>query len=639
MIGKRLSELREEMKHVGVQWCVIPTSDCHNSEYVSSFFRVREYFSGFTGSAGTLLVGMDQAFLFTDGRYFIQAEEELAGTGIFLMKMGEPEVPTLYECLEQHLREGERIGFDGRVVTFDSGERISEIAGKRKCSILWDFDPAAEVWKDRQKLVHHPIRSLSEEYTGEGVVSKLARVREVMKKEHAQVHILTSLDDIAWLYNIRSNDVSCCPVALAYTVITRNRALLFAEEGIKDKEVRDRLTAAGVEFYPYEAFYEMLGRLTEDKQSAEGLRKDEQSHEPDRLREAEWDMGLWQKKTQEEPDSGIRILLDQCQVNFRVLMELQKNGGQLTVVSRQNPTTAMKAVKNETELNHIRNAHLKDAIAVTRFMYRLKKNIGKLPMDEVTAAADLDGLRAGQEGFLELSFPTISAYGTNGAIVHYSAKKESCAPLKPEGMLLVDSGGHYIDGTTDITRTFILGPVTQQMKEHYTLVLRAMLSLRATRFLYGCTGENLDIRAREVLWEHGLDYKHGTGHGIGNLLNVHEGPQSFRWKHAKDAKPAAVLEEGMITSDEPGIYLEGQYGIRIENELLCRKGEKNEYGQFMYFEDLTFVPIDLDGVEKSRMSETDKERLNDYHRMVYEKLEPYFEGEEKEWLKYVTRKI
>lgn len=618
MTGKRLSELREEMKHVGVHWCVIPTSDCHNSEYVSSFFRVRVYFSGFTGSAGTLLVGMDQAFLFTDGRYFIQAEEELAGTGILLMKMGEPEIPTLYECLDQHLLEGERVGFDGRVVTFDCGERISEIARKRKCSILWDFDPAAEVWKDRPKLVHHPIRSLSEEYTGEGVVSKLARVREVMKKEHAQVHILTSLDDIAWLYNIRSKDVACCPVALAYTIITQKHALLFAEEGIKDKEVRDRLTEAGVELYPYEAFYETLGRLTEDKQSAESLRKDGQT---------------------QEPDNGIRILLDQRQVNFRVLTELQKNGSQLTVVSRQNPTTAMKAVKNETELMHIRNAHLKDAIAVTRFMYRLKKNIGKLPMDEVTAAADLDELRAGQEDFLELSFPTISAYGANGAIVHYSAKKENCAPLKPEGMLLVDSGGHYIDGTTDITRTFILGPVTQQMKEHYTLVLRAMLSLRATRFLYGCTGENLDIRAREVLWEQGLDYKHGTGHGIGNLLNVHEGPQSFRWKHAKDAEPAAVLEEGMITSDEPGIYLEGQYGIRIENELLCRKGEKNEYGQFMYFEDLTFVPIDLDGVAESRMSETDKERLNDYHRMVYEKLEPYFEGEEKEWLRYVTRKL
>lgn len=639
MTGKKLSELREEMKHVGVQWCVIPTSDCHNSEYVSSFFMVREYFSGFTGSAGTLLVGSDQAFLFTDGRYFIQAGEELAGTGILLMKMGEPEVPTLYECLEQQMQEGERLGFDGRVVTSDTGKRLSEVARKRKCSVCWDFDPAAAVWKDRPELIHHPIRLLSGEDTGESAAGKLERVREVMKKEHAQVHILTSLDDIAWLYNIRSNDVACCPVALAYTVITQKRALLFAEEGIKDKEVRDRLTEAGVELYPYEAFYEMLGRLTDDKQNIECLQKDEQTQEPDRLPEAEQDMDLRQKESYEEPEGGIRILLDQRQVNFRVLMELQKNGSQLTVVSRQNPTTAMKAVKNETELAHIRNAHLKDAVAVTRFMYWLKKNIGKLPMDEASVAAYLDELRAGQKGFWELSFPTISAYGTNGAIVHYSPKEGKCAPLKPEGMLLVDSGGHYIDGTTDITRTFILGPVTQQMKEHYTLVLRAMLSLRATRFLYGCTGENLDIRARAVLWEHGLDYKHGTGHGIGHLLNVHEGPQSFRWKHAKDAEPAAVLEEGMITSDEPGIYLEGQYGIRIENELLCRKGEKNSYGQFMYFEDLTFVPIDLDGVEEGLMSEVDRERLNTYHQMVYEKLKPCFEGEEREWLRHVTRKI
>lgn len=638
MTGKRLSELREEMKRVGVQWCVIPTSDCHNSEYVSSFFMVREYFSGFTGSAGTLLVGPEQAFLFTDGRYFIQAKEELAGTGILLMKMGEPEVPTLYECLEQHLQEGERLGFDGRVVTSDTGNRLSEVTRKCKCSVCWDFDPAA-VWKDRPELIHHPIRLLSGEDTGESVAGKLERVREVMKQEHVQVHILTSLDDIAWLYNIRSNDVECCPVALAYTVITQERALLFAEEGIKDEEVRNRLVEVGVELYPYEAFYETLGRMVEAGQNAECWQKDEQTQGQDILQEAEQDTGSLRKEIQEEPDRGIRILLDQRQVNYRVLMELKKNGSRITVVSRQNPTIAMKAVKNETELAHIRNAHLKDAVAVTRFMYWLKKNIGKLPMDEASAASYLDGLRAGQEGFWDLSFPTISAYGTNGAIVHYSPKEGKCAPLKPEGMLLVDSGGHYIDGTTDITRTFILGPVTQQMKEHYTLVLRAMLSLRATRFLYGCTGENLDIRAREVLWEQELDYKHGTGHGIGHLLNVHEGPQSFRWKHAKEAEPAAVLEEGMITSDEPGIYLEGQYGIRIENELLCRKGEKNSYGQFMYFEDLTFVPIDLDGVEEGLMSEVDKERLNTYHQMVCEKLEPYFTGEEREWLRYVTRKI
>ena len=436
-----------------------------------------------------------------------------------------------------------------------------------------------------------------------------------MKKEEAGIHVLTSLDDIAWLYNIRSNDVECCPVVLAYTMVTKDRALLFAEEGFaagEDTSARERMEKAGVEIYPYDRFYKMLSSV------AAQAAKEEQAS---------------------------RVWIDESQVNFRVLKELQKicaeEGAQAgtKLLNKENPTTLMKSIKNETELKHTRRAHIKDAVAVTKFMYWLKKNIGSIPMDEVSVAEKIDGLRAQQEGFIELSFPTISAYGTNGAIIHYGAQKETCAALKPEGMLMIDSGGHYIDGTTDITRTFILGPVTSEMKKHYTLVLRAMLSMRATRFLHGCTGANLDIRAREVLWEHGLDYKHGTGHGVGNILNVHEGPQSFRWKLLPDAGKPAVFEEGMITSDEPGIYLENQYGIRIENEILCRKGEENEYGQFMYFEDLTFVPIDLDGVELSQMSELDKERLNDYHAAVFEKLKPYFEGEELTWLRHVTRAV
>ena len=615
MKNERLLSLRNQMKEAGVHCMVIPTSDYHNSEYVSDFFMARKYFSGFTGSAGTLVVTPDEAALFTDGRYFIQAAKELKDSGITLMKMGEPEVPTMTEYVDQKLQQGWTLCFDGRVLTSSKGSELEEIARKHGGQLRFDLDLCDAAWKNRPALIHHPVWVLSEEYAGESVEEKLTRVREEMKKEEAGIHVLTSLDDIAWLYNIRSNDVECCPVVLAYTMVTKDRALLFAEEGFaagEDTSARERMEKAGVEIYPYDRFYEMLGSVAA-------------------------------QATKEEKAS--RVWIDESQVNFRVLKELQKicaeEGAQAgtKLLNKENPTTLMKSIKNETELKHTRRAHIKDAVAVTKFMYWLKKNIGSIPMDEVSVAEKIDGLRAQQEGFIELSFPTISAYGTNGAIIHYGAQKETCAALKPEGMLMIDSGGHYIDGTTDITRTFILGPVTSEMKKHYTLVLRAMLSMRATRFLHGCTGANLDIRAREVLWEHGLDYKHGTGHGVGNILNVHEGPQSFRWKLLPDAGKPAVFEEGMITSDEPGIYLENQYGIRIENEILCRKGEENEYGQFMYFEDLTFVPIDLDGVELSQMSELDKERLNEYHAAVFEKLEPYFEGEELTWLRHVTRAV
>ena len=615
MKNERLLSLRNQMKEAGVHCVVIPTSDYHNSEYVSDFFMARKYFSGFTGSAGTLVVTPDEAALFTDGRYFIQAAKELEGSGITLMKMGEPGVPTMTEYVDQKLQKGWTLCFDGRVITSSKGGELEEIAKKHEGQVRFDLDLCDAAWENRPVLIHHPVWVLSEEYAGESVEEKLVRVREEMKKEEAGIHVLTSLDDIAWLYNIRSNDVECCPVVLAYTMVTKDRALLFAEEGFaagEDTSARERMEKAGVEIYPYDRFYEMLSSV------AAQAAKEEQAS------------GIW---------------IDESQVNFRVLKELKKicaeEGAQAgtSLLNKENPTTLMKSIKNETELKHTRRAHIKDAVAVTKFMYWLKKNIGSIPMDEVSVAEKIDGLRAQQEGFIELSFPTISAYGINGAIIHYGAQKETCAVLKPEGMLMIDSGGHYIDGTTDITRTFILGPVTPEMKKHYTLVLRAMLSMRATRFLHGCTGANLDIRAREVLWEHGLDYKHGTGHGVGNILNVHEGPQSFRWKLLPDAGKPAVFEEGMITSDEPGIYLENQYGIRIENEILCRKGEKNEYGQFMYFEDLTFVPIDLDGVELSQMSELDKERLNDYHAAVFEKLKPYFEGEELTWLRHVTRAV
>ncbi|MDE7286990.1 MAG: aminopeptidase P family protein [Lachnospiraceae bacterium] len=605
MIEERLQKLRKSMRAASINCYLIPTSDYHDSEYVSSFFMVRKYFSGFTGSAGTLVVSKEEAALFTDGRYFIQAAKELAGTEIKLMKMGEAGVPTIPQYLEKVLKEGENLGFDGRVVKADDADTYEEILRKKHGRIIWDKDLAEEIWEGRPALVHHPVYILEQCYSGEGALRKIERVRDKMKAEGADVHILTSLDDIAWLLNIRGNDVESCPVVLSYAVIAKDKVLLFAKENhgkenesgeeIWTEELCQYLKENGVELCFYSDFYDYISKMHEKK-----------------------------------------VLFCKGRASCRLMKELP---GDVTVIDRPNPTTLMKAVKNQAEMENLRKSHLWDGVAVTHFMYWLKKNVGKISMTEVSAAVYLEELRRKYDHFVEPSFGTICAYGANGALAHYSAKEDACAQILPEGMLLVDSGGHYLEGTTDITRTFVLGTVTKEMKEHFTLVLRALLSLKNSRFLHGCRGVNLDVMARQVLWEKGLDYKHGTGHGVGYLLSVHEGPNSFRWKLLPDYQDNAVLEEGMVTTDEPGIYIEGSHGIRLENELLCRKDEVNEYGQFMYFEDLTCVPFDLDGVEPSLLTDMDRKRLNAYHSEVFEKLEPYFEGEELEWLREVTRKI
>ena len=595
MIRERLGKLRESMKASGIDCYLIPTSDYHDSEYVSGFFRVRAFFSGFTGSAGTLVVFQEEAALFTDGRYFIQAEKQLDGTGISLMKIGEPEVPTLNEYLEQKLADGQSLGFDGRVVKAQSAKEYEEILKKKQGRLVWDKDLAEGIWEERPALEHHPVYLLDERFSGESTASKIARLREKMKEEKATMHILTSLDDIAWLLNIRGNDVESCPVVLAYAVVTMEDVFVFAGENACSKEVCSYFVENRITLRPYEAFYDYVASI-----------------------------------------HGEKLLICLNRVNCRVKKELADD---VEIIDKSNPTTLMKAVKNPVEMENLRKSHLKDGIAVTHFMYWLKKNIGKLPMTEISAAEQLEMFRRQQEGFIEPSFGTICAYGANGAIVHYSATSENFARLRPEGLLVVDSGGHYPEGTTDITRTFALGPLTEEMKMHFTLVLRAMLNLKNTRFLSGCRGLNLDVRAREIFWEHGLDYKHGTGHGVGYLLNVHEGPNGFRWRLTSVHEENAELEEGMVTTDEPGLYIEGSHGIRIENELLCRKGEENEYGQFMYFEDLTCVPIDLDAVELSLLEPKDRERLNAYHREVFEKLSPYFEGEELAWLKEAAREV
>ncbi len=598
MIKERLAALRAAMKEADIDCYIIPTSDYHNSEYVSEYFMVRKYFSGFTGSAGTLVVLKDKAALFTDGRYFIQAAKQLQGSDITLMKMGEPKVPTLEEYVRQELKEGENIGFDGRVITAGDGLAFEKTAMEKGGKVIFHLDLAEKIWKDRPALLFTPVFVLKEEYSGESCDDKLKRLREKMKEEGAAVHLLTTLDDIAWLFNLRAKDVESCPVLLSYAVITMDEAILFAGERAFDETVRKYLAEHHITLKPYDDFYTYVADLV---------------------------------KTGPKE----KLLVCENRINYRLKKEL----GDAVIVDRVNPTTLMKAVKNSTEQENLRKVHLMDGVAVTKFMYWLKTNVGKVPMTEVSASDYLESLRGSNPTYIEPSFATICAYGANGAIIHYTATPESYSEIQAKGMLMVDSGGHYYEGSTDITRTFVLGEITEEMRQHFTLVARAMLRLKSTKFLYGCKGVNLDLAAREVFWEKGLDYKHGTGHGVGYLLNVHEGPNSFRYKVLPGSDNDWIFEEGMVTTDEPGIYIEGSHGVRIENELLCRKGENNEYGQFMEFEDLTYVPIDLDGLDVSAMENSEIQVLNRYHRTVYEKLAPFFDGEELEWLKNATREI
>lgn len=592
---ENISALRGEMQRAGVSVYIVPTSDFHDSEYVCPYFETRRFLSGFTGSAGTLVVSENEAALFTDGRYFIQAEKELSGSGIVLMKSGEEGVPTVREYAEKILPENGSIGFDGRVVTAAAGEKYAAIAEKKGGKAVCDIDLAESIWTDRPELAHTDIYVLEECYSGKSAAEKLADVRKKLAEKNADANVMTALDDISWLFNIRADDIEHCPVVLSYAAVTADKAVLFADEAACGRIVREYLEKNGVEIRPYDEIYSYAETL-----------------------------------------SG-RVMLDKKRVNYRLAGIL----GGCEIVDCPNPAELLKAVKNPVEVENIRKAHVTDGIAVTKFMRWLKNNVGKMEITEYSAAEYMDGLRReiGGEDFIAPSFETISAYGANAAMMHYSAKPDDCAVLEPRGMLLVDSGGHYRQGTTDITRTFALGEITDEMRTHFTLTLRAMLNLAAAKFMYGCRGENLDILSRGIMWEQGLDYRCGTGHGVGYLLSVHESPNSFRWRIGEDRPQSAVLEEGMVTTDEPGVYVEGSHGIRIENELLCKKGEKTEYGQVMEFEPLTYAPIDLDCIDVSKMEQRDKDRLNAYHKLVYEKLSPYFDGEELEFLKRCTREI
>ena len=594
MDSKRITALRAIMKREGIDYYYIPTADFHESEYVVEYFKARKFITGFTGSAGVAVIGQEEAWLWTDGRYFIQAAAQIEGSGFGLMKMGQEGVPTVMQYLGEKLQEGQCIGFDARVVNTNDAKEFAKIAAKKHGSLKIDKDLLDEVWTDRPALVHQPADVLKDEFNGEATASKLARVREQMENEEAQYHIISTLDDIAWILNVRGNDIPHVPVVLSFLVIGKEDAMWFVEENALSNAVKEMAAECGITIRPYEDVYAYAATIPENS----------------------------------------TVLLDKRKVNYRITNALSET---VHIVSKANPSQLMKAIKNEIELENTRKAHLLDGIAVTKFMYWLKKNVGKIPMDEVSVSDYLQSLREQMEGYRDISFDTIAGYNANAAMMHYKAEPDTAAKLEPQGMLLVDSGGHYDTGTTDITRTFVLGPISDIQKKHFTMVVKSNLNLANVKFLYGCNGISLDVICREPIWKENLDYQCGTGHGVGYLLNVHEGPNSFRWQYRPGFDNP--FEAGMITTDEPGIYLQDQYGIRTENELICVKGEKNQYGQFMGFENITYVPIDLDGIDKQYLNAEDVKQLNDYHKMVYEKISPYMTPEENEWLKEYTRAI
>ena len=593
-MNERLEALRTLMAQRGIDAYLVPTSDFHDSEYVGEYFKCRKYLTGFTGSAGTAVITADDAGLWTDGRYFVQAAGQLEGSGFRLQRMGQEGVPTVEEYLEQVIPEGGVLGFDGRVVDGRTGGRLQELIEGKHGMIRCEEDLAGEIWKDRPALPAEPVWILDEKYAGMSAAEKIRNLREEMKKERASVHVLTTVDDIVWLLNIRGNDVPCNPVVLSYAAVTMDRLFLFINEAVLNGTVRAYLESLQVTVKPYDQIYSFVKSFC-----------------------------------------GERVLVEPEKTNYALIRSLASCN---TLVCRMNPTAMAKAVKNPVEVENERKAHIKDGVAMTKFIYWLKHRIGTMPMTEISVSDYLEQLRR-EQGCLELSFDTISAYKENAAMCHYSATPETDKELKPEGLYLVDSGGQYYEGTTDITRTVALGPITAEEREHFTLTVISMLRLGHVKFLYGCRGLSLDYVAREPFWSRGLNYDHGTGHGVGYLLNVHERPNGIRYKMVPERMDNAVLEEGMICSDEPGIYIEGSHGIRTENLMVCRKGEKNAYGQFMEFEFLTMVPIDLDALDPSLMEARDREWLNQYHKEVYEKIAPHLTEEEAAWLREATRAI
>ena len=589
---EQLVALRQTMSAHGVDYYMVPTDDFHGSEYVGSHFKCRSWVSGFTGSAGTLLVGHDWAGQWADGRYFLQAAQQLAGSGIDLQKMGEPGVPTITEYLEKHLKPGMTFGFDGRVVSTRLAERLRAIAEKCGAKVVCENDLVGEIWTDRPALSAEPVMELSAELVGKSRAEKIMDVRAALAKDGADAVVIASLMDVCWLMNLRGGDVNCTPVVLSFAAVTAEEAVLFINPAVLSEEIAANLRNDGVTIRPYGEVYDYVAALP----------------------------------------AGTQLMMNLNVVNSKLDSCVPAG---VKVIDKADPTTLPKAMKNDREVENFRIAHVKDGVAVTKFMHWLKKNVGKVDMDEISVAEKLEELRCAQENYVGPSFSPIMGYAAHGAIVHYSATPESCWKLEPRSFLLADTGGHYLEGSTDITRTFALGELTEDEKRFYTLVLKGNLQLGNAQWKAGCTGANLDYLAREPLWRLEMDFNHGTGHGVGYLLSVHEGPQSIHWGRS-NTQP---LDVGMVTSNEPGFYLEDAFGVRLENLTVVREVETNGYGRFLRFETLTMVPFDLDAIIPELLGEECRMLLNAYHAKVRKTLKPYLTDEENAWLADATRAI
>lgn len=591
IINERVKSLRKLMKERGIDAYIVVTSDPHQSEYVADHYKGRVWISGFTGSAGTVVITQDEAILWTDGRYFIQAEKELEGSEYKLFKIGVAGFPSYVEWLKDTLKEGDSVGFDGKVFSQTQVEDLEREFAKKNIKLIDEYDLIGEIWEDRPVLPKTEAFIHELKYSGKSTREKLVEVRKEMEKDHVDYFVLGSLDDIAWLYNIRGRDIAFNPVVISYAVVSKTEAYLFVDKDKINAEVEEFLKENGVETKGYEEIIAYLKFI----------------------------------------DKSSKVLVDKDRINRWIYKAIPE---ECVIINKGNITTLLKGIKNPIEIENQKNAYIKDGVALVKFFYWLDKNIGKMEITELSAQEKLLEFRKEQEAFIEPSFGTISAYKANAAMAHYSANEKSNAVIKKEGFYLVDSGGQYFDGTTDITRTVAVGPLTDEERRDFTLTLKGHINLANARFLYGATGHSLDVLARYPLWQEGIDYKHGTGHGVGHLLNVHEGP------HRIAAVPnSVVLEKGMVVSIEPGVYKAGSHGIRIENIVVVDEDIKTESGQFMRFEMLSYVPIDLEAIDISLLTENEKTWLNNYHKEVYEKISPYLNDEERAWLREETRSI
>lgn len=590
-INQRLESLREVMHREHLSAFIFPSTDAHQSEYVADHWQGRTWISGFNGSAGTAVVTMKSAALWTDSRYFLAAEEQLKGTEFQLMKLKIEGTPTISEWLAQELQgENAEVGLDGMVNSYH--ETMGLIADLRKSggiTVRTNFDPLGLIWADRPAIPANPVEIQPMEFAGESVASKISRIRTALRQRHADGMLISALDDIAWTLNLRGTDVHCVPVFVSYLLISSQQVSLYVDSAKINDEVKAYLTENGISLYPYNKVAEGLERYSE-----------------------------------------YNILLDGDETSYFLWKTVKCQ----EIIAGNSPVPAMKAQKNDREIAGFRQAMLRDGVAVVKFLRWLKPAVEAGGQTEISIDRKLTSLRAEQHLFRDISFDTIAGYQAHGAIVHYEATPETDVALKPEGLILIDSGAQYQDGTTDITRTIALGPVTEEMKHVYTLVLKGHIQLELAKFPDGASGTQLDALARECMWREGYNYLHGTGHGVGAYLSVHEGPHQIRmeWK-------PTPLRAGMTVTDEPGLYLSGKFGVRIENTLLIKDYQTTEFGKFLQMESLTLCPIDLTPVDFSMLQPEEIEWLDTYHRDVFEKLSPYLEGEDLEWLREATRSV